>query len=235
VQLLPALVFAATFGFFFLDKSREARTVLRSTRGVVTIAVIVLGYAAVAVVLRRLVRWTWVPPVVLAGAVLGLAAWLVRPYYVDDTANRELVTGPVVDAADAPTTTQPEAAEEPPVAPPSSPPPPAEPVRISTGTLVGIDHSASGTVSLISTPDGGLVLRFERFEVSGAPDPQLYLVPGDDVRNPGGVHLGRMPGNQGDVLDIQVPAGTDAGPGWTVLIWCGQFAVPIANATQAAT
>jgi len=107
-------------------------------------------------------------------------------------------------------------------------------VRISSGAIVGIEHDAVGTISLIRTPDNRLIVRFEDFDIEGTPDPQLYLAPGEDVRDTTGVHLGRLPGNRGQVLDLEVPGAVDAGPGWTVLVWCGRFAVPIANATQAA-
>ena len=108
-------------------------------------------------------------------------------------------------------------------------------MRLAAGPLRGIDHDASGTASLVETSDGSQVVRFENFDIEGTPDPQLYLVDGEDVRNPGGARLGRLPGNQGQVLDIEVPDETDAGGGWTVLVWCGSFSVPIANATLTAT
>lgn len=222
-SLLPVAAFLATFGFFFIDKNREARTVLRSARGLLVLTVIVLGYLGIAFVLRRLVRWAWLPPVVLTAAVLGLAAWIVYPYYVDETANRELVTGPVRDASES---TRP--------GPTREGEPDGGPVRLSAGPLRGIDHDAAGTVSLLRAADGSLIVRFENFDIEGTPDPQVYLVPGEDVRDPGGARLGRLPGNRGETLDINIPDGSQAGPGWTVLVWCGSFAVPIANATLAA-
>ena len=106
-------------------------------------------------------------------------------------------------------------------------------MRVSTGTLRGIDHDASGSASLIRSPDGSLVVRFENFDIQNVPDPRVYLVPSRDAQDAGGVSLGGLKGNRGQVLDYAVPAGTDAGPGWTVLVWCRAFSVPIANATQA--
>jgi Electron transfer DM13 len=233
-QALPLVVGLATFGFFFVDKSREARSVSGSGRGLLTIGVIVAGYAVVAVVLRRYVRWAWLTPLVLSGVVLGLAAWTIAPYYTDDTANRRLVADPAPIAVPEPAPDA-GAAPAPAAAPQTAPAPaaPAEPVRISSGPLHGLDHDASGSVSLIRGGDGSLVVRFESFDIQGVPDPRVYLVPGADVERPGGVSLGRLQGNRGRVLDYAVPAGTDAGPGWTVLVWCRAFSVPVANATQA--
>ena len=222
LQVLPLLVGLATFGVFFVDKNREATSVFGSSRGLLTIGVIVAGYAVIAFVLRRYVRWAWVPPLALAAVVTGLAVWTILPYYDDDTANRQLVTDPVAAAPPVPAPH----AEAP-------PPPPSQPVSLSTGTLRGIDHDASGSASLIRSPDGSLVVRFQDFDIQNVPDPRVYLVPGGDARQPGGVSLGGLKGNRGQVLDYQVPAGTDAGPGWTVLVWCRAFSVPIANATQA--
>ena len=232
LQALPLVVGLATFGVFFVDKNREATSVFRSGRGLLTIGVIVAGYAVVAFVLRRYVRWAWLPPLVLAGVVGGLAAWTIAPYYTDDTANRRLVADPVPAPAPQPGP-QPAPDAVPPA--PAAPTPasgPAEPVRLSSGRLEGLDHDASGSVSLIRSPDGSLVVRFESFDIQGVPDPRVYLVPGADVERPGGVSLGALKGNRGRVLDYAVPAGTDAGPGWTVLVWCRAFSVPVANATQ---
>jgi hypothetical protein len=212
---LPALAFLATFGLFFVHKNREARTVFSSGRGLLTVAALFLGYVALAFVLRRLVKGAWVAPVVLSAVILALAGWIVRPYYVDDTANRQLVAGQVSVGAPAQSA-------------------PALPVRISSGSLRGIGHSASGSAAIIRNPDGSLVLRFEGFAIEGSPDPRVYLVQGNDKRSPGGVSFGRMEGNKGQVLDYAVPPGTEAGPGWTVLVWCGRFSTPIANATQSA-
>ncbi|MEJ7585879.1 MAG: DM13 domain-containing protein [Acidimicrobiales bacterium] len=103
---------------------------------------------------------------------------------------------------------------------------------MTTGALRGIGHDATGTASLIRSSTGRLVVRFEDFDIEGTPDPFVYLVDGADVQELSGVALGHLDGNQGDVLDYDVPAGIDAGAGWTVLVWCRSFAVPIANATH---
>ena len=225
LAVLPLIAFLTTFGAFFVHKNRAARTVLSSGRGLLAVAAIVLGYVAIAGVLRRWVAWSWLPPLALTGVVLVLAAWIVRPYYMDDTADRRLAGGPVTDrSGPAPTPSQSGPATG----------PAAGPVRISTGTLRGIGHDASGTVSLIRNADGSMVVRFENFDIEGSPDPRVYVARGGDVRRPAGSELGRLLGNRGTVLDYALAAGTDAGPGWTVLVWCRAFSVPIANAPQQA-
>jgi Electron transfer DM13 len=228
LRFLPAAAFLATFGVFFVQKNEQARGVFRSGRGIITLLVIVGGYVLIAVLLRRFVRWAWVAPVVLAAIVLGLAAWVVRPYYVDETDNTRLVEGPVADASDV--------EGEPPAAPAPDAPPatqaPPQPVRVASGPLQGLaGHSASGTVSLIRNPDGSHIVRFESFDIEGTPDPELYLVEGAGQTDPGGADLGAQRGNVGDVSDYAVPAGFAPDAGWTVLVWCGQFAVEIANAS----
>ena len=222
---LPAIAFLGTFGVFFVDKNREARTVFRSGRGLLTMIAIIGGYLVIGFVVRRVVRWVWVPPVVLSVVTLGLAAWIVRPYYVDKTSNRVLATGPVRDASDTTTTITTQAG---PV------PSQSGPVRVSRGSLQGIGHHARGSASIIRNGNGTLVVRFEAFDIEGVPDPRVYVVQGNDVEDAGGTYLGRLSGNRGDVLDYAVPTGTSAGPGWTVLVWCKAFSVPVANATQAA-
>ncbi|MGH8982399.1 MAG: DM13 domain-containing protein [Acidimicrobiia bacterium] len=227
LRFLPAVAFLATFGVFFVQKNEQARGVFRSGRGILTLAVIVGGYVAIAVLLRKFVRWSWVAPVVLAAVVLGLAAWVVRPYYVDETDNTRLVEGPVADASE----TQAQTPADPTPDAGGTPQTPAQPVRVAAGPLQGLaGHSASGNVSLIRNPDGSHVVRFESFDIEGTPDPELYLVEGVDQKSPGGADLGAQRGNVGDVSDYAVPAGVAPGADWTVLVWCGQFAVEIANA-----
>jgi hypothetical protein len=233
LRFLPAAVFVATFGVFFVQKNEQARAVFRSGRGILTLAVIIGGYVVLALLLRRFVRWSWVAPVVLAGVVLGLAAWVVRPYYVDTTDNTRLVEGEIADISDTEATT---ASSTPPDASgapaDTAAPTPTQPVRVASGTLQGLTgHSASGGVSLIRNADGTYVVRFESFDIEGTPDPEIYLVPGADQRSPGGADLGAQRGNVGDVSDYAVPADVEPGADWTVLVWCGQFAVEIANAS----
>lgn len=223
LDLLPAVAFAATFGVFFVDKSSEAGTVLRSWRGLLAVGAVVAGYLVVSLALRRTARRT--APVVLALVVVGLAAWIVRPYYVDSTVNRRLVAGPVPATTGMPAGAGGPAEATPPVA--------GGPVVVASGPLAGIGHRARGTASLVRDVDGALVVRLGDFDVEGVPDPRVHLVQGEDVERAGGLALGRLPGNRGDVLDIPVPAGSTAGPGWTVLIWCRAFSVPVANATLA--
>jgi Electron transfer DM13 len=225
LRALPAVAFLATFGFFFVDKNEEARSVFRAGRGLLTVLVLFGGYAVLAFALRRFVKWAWVAPVVLTVVILALAAWIVRPYYVDETDNTKLVQGPVADASDAP-------AEEESGDPSAPTTAPGIPVRIASGTLQGLaGHDASGTVELIRSPDETYVVRFTNFDIEGTPDPIVYLVEGADQKSPGGSNLGGLRGNVGDTSDYAVPAGTRPDAGWTVLVWCGQFTVEIANAT----
>ena len=187
-RLLPVIAFVATFGFFLVDKRREASTVLGSGRGLAVIVAIVFGYLALATVVRKIVRWPVATSLIMTVAVLATAAWTVLPYYVDTTVNRTVVSGPIVSAT---TTTAPlggTSATTPTdvttTTVTSAPAPVA--TRLSTGGLRGIDHEARGRVSLIRSAEGKLVIRFEDFAVEGAPDPVLYLARGENVQPAGG-------------------------------------------------
>lgn len=239
LRALPAIAFLATFGFFFVDKNEAARSVFSSGRGILTLVAITGGYVVIAIVLKKFVRWSWVAPVVLTGVVLGLAAWTVRPYYVDETDDTRLFRGPVADASDIATSVPSTSAAAPPAAPgtpPAPPPPPPAPppvaVRVASGSIQGLaGHDGSGEISLIREPNGSFVVRFENFAIEGTPAPVVYLIEGGDQRNPGGVSLGGLRGNQGTASDYSVPSDAAPAAGWTVLVWCETFATPIVNAT----
>jgi Electron transfer DM13 len=220
---LPGAFLAVVFGFFFITKTSEAWTATKSVQAILVIAGIIGGWVLLGWLLRRFVPWVWVRSAVLSVIALAIAVVIVRPYYVDTVDNTKLVKGSVQDASQA--------------AAPGAPgpaPSPAGPVRVSSGQLRGIDHSARGEASIIRQPDGSYVVRFSNFDIQSSPDPIVYVVQGENRDNPGGADLGRLRGNVGTDSDYQLPGGTEPGPGWTVLVWCRAFAVPIANATQAA-
>jgi Electron transfer DM13 len=225
---LPGAFLTVVFGFFFITKPSAAWAALKSVQAMLVIGGIVVGWVVLGWVLRRLVRWVWIRSAVLSVIAVVLAVLIVRPYYVDETDNTRLVKGPVQDASQA-TTPAPA-----PGAPAARAPAPAAPVRVSSGPLNGIGHSASGDAEIIRQPDGSHVVRFSNFDIEGTPDPIVYVVEGQNQEDPDGIDLGQLRGNVGTTSDYAVPQGTEPGPGWTVLVWCRAFAVPIANATQTA-
>jgi len=109
---------------------------------------------------------------------------------------------------------------------------PVDPVTISTGTLHGIDHRASGTVNLYRQTDGSTVVGLEEFDIQPGPAYALYLVAGADRRDhDGGTRIHRLRGNRGTQF-YDVPGEVDVSSAeWTVLVWCETFDVPVANAT----
>lgn len=219
---LPGAILAVVFGFFFITKTSEAWTATKSLRAILVIGGIIVGWVVLAWLLRRFVRWVWIRSAILSVIAVAIAVVIVRPYYVDTRDDTKLVKGTVQDASE--------------VAPPAAGPAaaPAAPLRVSTGQLRGIGHTASGEASVIRQADGSYVVRFSNFDIEGSPDPIVYVVQGENRENPGGADLGGLRGNVGTDSDYAVPPGNEPGPGWTVLVWCRAFGVPIANATQAA-
>ena len=124
-----------------------------------------------------------------------------------------------------------------PSASPGAPLPPsttaAQPMRVSTRDLRGIDHDASGTASIYRLPDGSLVVGLEDIDVEPGPDYHVYVAAGADRQDRNeAIYLAARRGNQGtQYYDVPREAG-DVGEGWTVLVWCRSFGVPIANVTQ---
>ncbi len=198
---------------------------LHSTRALVVNGILLGGWLLLSlVIVPRVIRnvaWdTAILSVVASAAIVVLVVPTLR-----DTKVVEEFPAAVAEAT-APATTLPGAA-------PTTAP--AQPVRISTGELRGIDHDASGTASVYRRPGGTSVVALEGIDIEPGPDYRVVVVRGEDQQNPGdGPELDALRGNQGTQY-YEVPPGTDPGPGWTVLVWCRAFGVPVANSTQAGT
>jgi hypothetical protein len=217
---LPVLVFLATFGVFAVRHPGSVDAFASSTKGIVSGAVMAGAGLIALVVGLRVKTLRAVTPLLLTAVVIASAIYAEVPFEQKSTQNRRLVAGDVVDAGATTATTTVTAASA---------------TRHSAGTLNGINHTASGDVSVIESATGDWVIRFQNFTVQGSPAPVLYIVEGEDERDPGGTKLGAFTATSGSTLDVALPAGVEPGPGWTVLIWCEKFATPIANATQRAT
>ena len=191
---------------------------------------LLLSLAVLPRVLKRPV-WRSVLLTVVACAAIVV---LVVPTLRDTEVVEEFpaaVAEPTTPSSTTPTTTGP-GSTTPAPAPAPTTPAATEPVRISSGTLRGIGHDASGTASVYDAPTASRVVGLEAIDIEPGPDYRVFVVPGLDRESPGdGLELDALRGNQGTQY-YEVPSGTDVGPGWTVLVWCRAFGVPIANAGQ---
>jgi hypothetical protein len=222
---LPGIVLAVALGVFAITRFGELEATVKSGRALLVIGGIVVAWIVLArLVLPRLVRSVWVRSGILTVLAIAFIAVVLVPYYRDT----EVVEAfPRVEAPSTPDSGAP-AGEA-----PAPEPEPTEPIKLSTGDLQGIDHDATGVAAVYRQPDGSFFVGLEGIDVESGPDYYVYVVQGIDRDSPGdGVNLGALRGNQGTQY-YDVPAGTEVGPDWTVLIWCRAFGVPIASATQA--
>jgi hypothetical protein len=195
---------------------------LHSTRALAVNTVLLVVWLAVSLVLvPRLIKNAWWDAAILSAVAIAALLVLVVPTLRDKTVVEEFpaavampATPTVAGAPSATETTTP------------------RPEKLSTGALRGIDHDATGTASIYRRADGSSVVALEDIDIEPGPDYRVFLVRGEGRERPGdGRELDALRGNKGTQY-YEVPGGVDPGPGWTVLVWCRAFGVPIANASQ---
>lgn len=206
---------------------------LRSPRALGWAAGLGVVCAALACAAYRVSRRGWVALAVAAvPAVIATGGFVVRPILSPrslDEAFPPVGAGASADAADPTTVASPAAASSAPAAATETS---TEPVLVAAGPLRGLaGHDAEGRVATYRLADGSHLVRFENVDIGGTPSPHVYVLPGADRRDKGGVHLGELKAEKGS-FHYPLPR-TVAPKDFTVLVWCEQFAVEIANATRA--
>jgi hypothetical protein len=200
---------------------------VQSTRALVVNGVLLAAWLLLSlVVVPRVIRNAWWDAAILSAIAVAAIVVLVVPTLRDTKVVEEFPA-----AVAEPTTPSSTPARKPPATTPTTSP---APVKIATGVLRGIDHDATGSASIYRRADGSTVVGLEDIDIEPGPDYRVLVLRGHDRTGPGdGPELDALRGNQGTQY-YEVPAGTAPGPGWTVLVWCRAFGVPIANASQSA-
>jgi hypothetical protein len=196
---------------------------LHSTRALFVNGALLAGWLLLSlVIVPRVIKHAAWDAALLSAVAIGAVFVLVVPTLRNENVVEEFPAA-VAEPTSPPTTL--------PGAPPTTAT--AQPVRISTGELRGIGHDAAGTASIYRQPNGDAVVALEAIDIEPGPDYRVIVARGTDVESPGdGLELDALRGNQGTQY-YEVPSGTAPGDGWTVLIWCRAFGVPVANSTQA--
>lgn len=190
--------------------------------------------------MQILKRYRWAL-IAVAAATLITAFLAFRPdtIFIDNAVDESLgdafaptrsttpevpATTPVAPSADAPEPS-PTTSDDPRTSPP-------QPMTVTTGGFVGIDHSAIGTATIYEQ-DGEFVLRFEDdTDIQNGPDLFVWLLASDDYTGgvpPEYLDLGMIKGNVGG-QNYQLPAEYDPDTHRVVLVWCKRFSVPFAAA-----
>lgn len=226
---------ALSFGLALLA-SRRHRAWLTVTAGLVP-AAIALGVVTIPTLHQRELHEDL--PMALAADVTPMPTQVV---------SNAQSTAPSAVASSSPTSTPSLAARPTSLATPSraaapttptasttgAPPSPA-PVatRLVSGPLHGINHGASGRITIYRT-GSTLLLRFEDVDIERVPDARIYLEPTNDAQSPSdnGLSLGPSKAEKG-TFSYELPAGYALPSDVTLLVWCRAFATPVANATLA--
>jgi Electron transfer DM13 len=120
-------------------------------------------------------------------------------------------------------------AEAEPMPPGAASRPPREPVALARGRFRGEDgHDGSGQATVVELPSGSRLLTFSEFDVSPAPDVDVYLTTSPDEIDDR-VELGGLKGNIGD-QQYEIPASADLDRYDTAVLYCVSFTVRIAVA-----
>lgn len=226
---IPQVVLFGGMLVMFVVHPNAIRSGVQSTRAIIVNTLLLGGWLLLTFVCVRVVRSRWIGAGALTVVAIAAIVVLVVPTLRDKEVVEEFpaavatptrLTTPATTAPSAPATTT-----------TTNP----DPVQVSTGELRGIDHDATGVASIYRRADGSSVVGLEGIDIEPGPDYRVVVVRGDNRESPGdGLELDALRGNQGTQY-YEVPPGTDPGAGWTVLIWCRAFGVPVANATQATT
>jgi hypothetical protein len=228
-ELLPEALLAVGLTIFLIDEPDAASSAFESSRAVVLMTTVGIGWVAARLVFAHLVAWPLVRLVTFGVAAVAALAVVVVPAYDDDSVIETFpATGPSRPAP-APAAGE-EAAGS--AADERTTPPTDEPLRLRVGSFRGVDHRASGTVAVYRQPDGRYVVGLEEFDIQPGPDYDLYIVRGENREDrDSGTRLDDLRGNRGTQF-YDVPPEVDLTDGaWTVLVWCQTFGVPIATAT----
>lgn len=216
----------------FGDLERFLSEDLYPYRWPITIALVLVGIALVALVLR--LGWhrvLWRHRVVTAIIAIPVATILfaVGWYTLSPLWDRSyLDEASPLAAAEMTAPTQADAA---PPGEASEPTPFAARVT-HTGMFTGADdfHFGRGAAQLIETVPGVFTLRFEDFSVRNGPDLYVYLTPdasGESID--GAINLGGLKATDG-AFNYEVPPGTDVSQYEGAIVWCRQFATLFAVA-----
>jgi hypothetical protein len=224
-DLVPEVILLGGLAVFLVDEPDAATSALKSTKAVLLMAGVGVAWLVARFVVARLVPVGTVRVALFGAAAVAILAVVVLPAYREHTVVEAMPgRGP---APGSPGAGSPSSGG-------GAAPAPTDPIAQRSASLRGVDHRASGTVTLYRRPAGGWVVGLEDFDVQPGPDYDVYVVSGADRKDrDGGIRLDDLRGNRGTQF-YDVPAGADLGRGpWTVLIWCQTFAVPVAHATPA--
>jgi Electron transfer DM13 len=164
--------------------------------------------------------------VMVVGALVLFKPWLL---FVDVRVNDDIpVAAPLLSPGPSasPTDGVPTPIEPSPVEPETA-------VQIAKGSLISHEHATSGTVRIITQPDGTRVLTLENLDTTNGPDVHVWLSVADVVEGTDGWYtagsaeffdLGLIKGNQGNQV-YEIPAEVDVTQYKSVDLWCVQFGV----------
>ena len=164
---------------------------------------------------KRLGPAAWIlVAAVVAIAVVAVVWFQPQKLVIDETADE------AVPRAAAPTETKDPSAggkEE------------SEPETLASGEFQSLEHTTTGTASVIELADGRRFLRFEDLKTSNGPDLRVYLseVPASDdwhAYGEGYVDLGALKANLGD-QNYEIPADVDLDDYKSAVVWCRRFTV----------
>lgn len=170
----------------------------------------------------------------VVGLVIGLVLFKPWLLFVDVRVDEQLPTVATAGPTGAtPTGVSPSAASPTATAETSPAQVPQGPVALATGALISHEHATTGTVRIISRPDGSRVLTLENLETSNGPDVHVWLSAADVVEGSAGWYtagsaefydLGLIKGNQGNQV-YALPADVNLANYKSVDLWCVQFSV----------